>query len=44
MLVALAQLPRQEVATVAWRTDFEAARREAQEKKKPLFVVFRCER
>lgn len=29
---------------IAWRTDFAAARAEAKEQHKPLFVVFRCER
>lgn len=29
---------------VRWRADFEAARKEAKTAKKPLFVVFRCER
>lgn len=35
--------PRQD-ATVRWRTDWDAARKEARLSGKPLFVVFRCER
>ena len=33
-----------ETAAINWRTDYETARREAQQSGKPLFVVFRCER
>lgn len=36
------QLP--DLDTIGWRTDLETARREAIAAKKPLFVVFRCER
>ena len=28
---------------IAWRTDLNAARAEARERGKPLFLVFRCE-
>lgn len=37
-----ASLP--ELDTIGWRTDLETARREAKAARKPLFVVFRCER
>ncbi len=30
--------------SIAWRTDFAAARAEAAQQRTPLFVVFRCER
>lgn len=43
-LAFLAVIPRQDVPAVVWRTDFEAARREAEAAKKPLFILFQCER
>ena len=30
--------------TVHWRTDWESARKEALATRRPVFVVFRCER
>jgi hypothetical protein len=43
-LVAGATVPQQAPRSVHWRTDWESARLEAQQNKKLLFVVFRCER
>lgn len=40
-LLALAR--GQDAPTIAWRTDLVAARAEARETGKPLFLVFRCE-
>lgn len=47
VLFVLAALPAQDAPApppIPWRTDFRAARAEASEQHKPLFVVFRCER
>jgi hypothetical protein len=42
-LLALAFARGQDAPTIAWRTDLVAARAEARETGKPLFLVFRCE-
>jgi hypothetical protein len=47
VLAPLFRLPavgQEPVMEVNWRTDYAAARKEANAAKKPLFVVFRCER
>jgi hypothetical protein len=48
LVVSVAPLLRasgnQESAEVNWRTNYAAARQEANAAGKPLFVVFRCER
>lgn len=40
---ALALAHGQDAPAIAWRTDLDAARAEAREAGKPLFLVFRCE-
>ena len=42
-LVVAASLQRRESRGSHWRSDYEAARREATEKKRPLFIVFAAE-
>jgi hypothetical protein len=42
-LLACLFAPAAEVTEPEWETDLEVARKVAKEKKRPMFVVFRCD-